>query len=336
MPTFNGKEVDYISSRLDTRAEFDPVNLPDNEGKQQRGVNPRGPFQIDSSIADMMFAADDRNREVVLPFLDGNDLARNGRPSRYIINFGNMTKAEAQSYPEPFRHVEKEVLPFREALKDKKEYKSLKDNWWQYEFLAKKIDEWFENNEVAFAKSRVASRWMFTKIDSGWVCGEATVIFFFEEAKDFAILQSALHEHWAKVFTSTLGSQGVRYTNICFKPFPFPRDASDESVEYANSVGNSYIQMRDDILKERECTYNELYRLLDDNSCTDGDITEFREQTIKLDKSVLSMYGWGDIDYTRKMQMDNDKSRFWAEEEVIEEVLGRLIELNRHQSQLIS
>ena len=128
----------------------------------------------------------------------------------------------------------------------------------------------------------------------------------------------------------------MRYTNICFKPFPFPRDASDESVEYANSVGNSYIQMRDDILKERECTYNELYRLLDDNSCTDGDITEFREQTIKLDKSVLSMYGWGDIDYTRKMQMDNDKSRFWAEEEVIEEVLGRLIELNRHQSQLIS
>ena len=249
MPTFNGKEVDYISSRLDTRAEFDTVNLPGNEGKQQRGANPRGPFQIDRDRARTMFAANDRNREVVLPFLDGKDLARDGRPSRYIINFGNMTKAEAQSYQDPFRHVERKVLPFREALKDKKEYKSLKDNWWHYEFLAKRIGEWFEDNEIAFAKSRVASRWMFTKIDSGWVCGEATVIFFFEEAKDFAILQSALHEHWAKVYTSTLGAQGLRYTNVCFKPFPFPQDASDESVEYANSVGHRYMEMRDDILE---------------------------------------------------------------------------------------
>jgi hypothetical protein len=136
------------------------------------------------------------------------------------------------------------------------------------------------------------------------------------------------------VFGSTLGKVGHRYINACFDPFPFPQDPSEEARTHANEIGERYLHMRQQLFEKRKCTFNDLQVTLDDDSCMDEDIQEYRQLTTELDKSVLAMYGWSDVDYCREMQINGEESKFWPKEEVIEEVLIRLIELNRRLTQV--
>jgi hypothetical protein len=325
----NGKKVERISSRLDLRPEY---NLGDIDGrweKRQRGVNPRGKFQIkEEGVAEEFIVNDERNARVVVPFLSGDDINKKGLSTSFIVNFADMSEADAREYDGPFTYVEGVVKPWRESLKNKKEYVRLKKYWWQFEFPAPKIRKWFGAHTTAFAKSRHATRWIIVRIESGSVCSEGTYVFFFEDGSDFAVLQSSIHEHWSRVLGSTLGSAGHRYTNVCFDPFPFPQDPSEEAIEQANLVGEKYMQMRQKLIKKRKCTFNDLQSSLDDANCKDKDILKYRQLTVELDESVLAMYGWEDIEYSRDMQIDGKESRFWPKEEVIELVLERLIELN--------
>lgn len=330
--SFNGADVNFISSRLDLRPEFDPVTLTQNTDKSQRGVNPRGPFQLDEEKAKQFLSLNTTYSEVIKPFLDGRDLTNTGVPSRYIIDFGSKSLSEAQEYSHVFQHVKDLVYPYRMGLKDKKEYVSLKEKWWQYEFTAQSIQKWFVNHNTAYAKGRVASNWIFTKISSGYVCGEATFIFFFEETDKFAVLQSSLHEHWCKVFTSTLGSSGLRYTNVCINPFPFPQNPSAESVQHARVIGEKYLAARDAMVANGR-TYNQIYQQIDDIESDDDSIVDLRKIIVELDKAVLDMYGWSDIQYNRECMKVGDKSRFWVDESTMEELLSRLILLNQELSQ---
>ena len=324
----NGKKVERISSRLDLRPEYHLGDIDGRWEKRQRGVNPRGKFQIkEKGVAEKFIVNDERNALVVVPFLSGDDINKKGLSTSFIVDFGDMSEADAREYDGPFTYVEGVVKPWRESLKNKKEYVRLKKYWWQFEFPAPKIRKWFGAHTTAFAKSRHAARWIIVRIESGSVCSEGTYVFFFEDGSDFAVLQSSIHEHWARVLGSTLGT-GHRYTNVCFDPFPFPQDPSEEAIEQANIVGEKYMQMRQQLIKKRKCTFNDLQSSLDDVNCKDKDIIKYRQLTVDLDKSVLAMYGWEDIEYSRDMQIDGEESRFWPREEVIELVLERLIELN--------
>jgi hypothetical protein len=327
--TLDGKEVERISSRLDLRPEYNLRYIPGNQEKRQRGVNPRGKFQIKKEKAKSFIEDDEKNKQVVVPFLSGDDINKDGLSSSFIVNFGEMEEGDASGYSAPFTYVKEHVKPKREKQKNKPEYIRLKEKWWQFEFFAGAISKWFETHPTAFAKSRHATRWIIARIEAGSVCSEGTYVFFFEDASDFAVLQSSLHEHWGRVFGSTLGKVGHRYINACFDPFPFPQDPSEEARTHANEIGERYLHMRQQLIEKRKCTFNDLQSTLDDANCKDKDILKYRQLTVDLDKSVLAMYGWSDVDYCREMQINGEESKFWPKEEVIEEVLIRLIALNK-------
>lgn len=327
--TLDGKVVERISSRLDMRPEYNFSDILSNQEKRQRGVNPRGKFQIKEEKAKNFIEDDEKNIQVVVPFLSGDDINKDGLSSSFIVNFGEMEEVDASGYSAPFTYVEEHVKPKREKQKNKPEYNRLKEKWWQFEFFAGAISKWFETHPTAFAKSRHATRWIIARIKAGSVCSEGTYVFFFEDASDFAVLQSSLHEHWGRVFGSTLGKKGHRYTNACFDPFPFPQDPSEEARTHAKEIGEQYLHIRQQLIEKRKCTFNDLQSTLDDDSCMDEDIQEYRQLTTDLDKSVLAMYGWSDVDYCREMQINGEESKFWPKEEVIEEALSRLIALNK-------
>ena len=46
-----------------------------------------------------MIEADPINREVLFPYMIGRDLVEDGRPSRWIIDFGQRDMTEAMRYP---------------------------------------------------------------------------------------------------------------------------------------------------------------------------------------------------------------------------------------------
>ena len=55
------------------------------------------------------------------------------------------------------------------------------------------------------------------------------VVFAFEQALAFCVLQSRPHEVWARFFASSM-KDDLRYTpSDCFETFPFPRELRDRS-----------------------------------------------------------------------------------------------------------
>ena len=78
-------------------------------------------MEPDSALA--MLERNPRNKEVLFPYLNGQDL--NSRvdcsASRWVINFHDWNESKARTYPDLFEHVERLVKPEREKSSDKKQ-----------------------------------------------------------------------------------------------------------------------------------------------------------------------------------------------------------------------
>ena len=79
-----------ISSRLNLRPDEDPVKIQANKTISQRGVNPRGPFQITSEQYDIFVKSNAANSDILKPWLSGDDINAQGKPTKFIIDANNL------------------------------------------------------------------------------------------------------------------------------------------------------------------------------------------------------------------------------------------------------
>ena len=83
-------------------------------------------------IAEMerLIAQNPKNQERIFPYIGGSEV--NSSPThahhRYVINFGEMSEAEARQWPDLMAIVEEKVKPNRQKLK---RY-AYRERWWQY------------------------------------------------------------------------------------------------------------------------------------------------------------------------------------------------------------
>ncbi|NDC37792.1 MAG: restriction endonuclease, partial [Proteobacteria bacterium] len=134
------KPVAGITSYLTPpgRLSGKPLPLPENEGKSFQGSIVLGMgFVLEPEEAQELIKKNPRNRDVLFPYLNGDDL--NSRPdqsaSRWVINFHDWPIERAMEYPEVFRIIEERVKPERQRLKDDGTYalrKPLPQKWWIY------------------------------------------------------------------------------------------------------------------------------------------------------------------------------------------------------------
>ncbi|MGW4502590.1 Eco57I restriction-modification methylase domain-containing protein [Micromonospora sp. NPDC004336] len=99
--------------------QHDPEQLTENTGGCFLGCKLRGTgFIIDPTTAAAWMERDPRYKEVLFPYLSGDDVNSEPdlTPPRWAIDFGERSEAEAAQYELPFRHVEKHVRPYRETL----------------------------------------------------------------------------------------------------------------------------------------------------------------------------------------------------------------------------
>ena len=243
-----------ISSRLNLRPDNDPVKIEENKNVSQRGVNPRGPFQISMEMHRDLINNSTANNEVLKPWLSGDDINAQGVPTKFIVDVNHLELKDLDRYPTVRDYLLENVKVKRDELNPAKpEYSLLREKWWRWEFAAPTIQAWFNDHELIFAKSRHATRWIIGQIDKGPVLSEGTVAFFFDDHAMFAVLQSFLHEDWSREFGSTLGSAGHRYTNNCIDTYPFPIEPTDEALEFARKQSQDYLRLRESVCKALEC-----------------------------------------------------------------------------------
>jgi hypothetical protein len=223
-------EVPAINSRLRAGAErSDPVPLLANTGKSYQGSIVLGMgFVVTSHEREALIKRNKKNGERIFPYLGGEEI--NSHPTqdfdRYVINFGDMALEEASRWPDLLTIVRDKVKPERDQLNDNADGRRRRQYWWQFGRATPALEAALAPLDRCLAVSRHSKHLMFAFQNSRRVFSEATYVFPLPQAGHFAVLQSRVHEPWARLLSSTMKAD-LRYSaSDCFETFPFPSEVA--------------------------------------------------------------------------------------------------------------
>ncbi len=330
--TLEEKPVESITSYLvkPGAMQGDPHHLAANAGKSFIGSYVLGlGFVMQPDEAQALIDKNPRNRDVLFPYLIGQDL--NSRPdqspSRWVINFHDWPSGKAETYPDCIDIVREKVKPEREKLIGRNPIGTKRGkNWWLYAADAKTLYATVEGMKWTLVRSRVSNINSIAFVPTGIVYSEATVVFASENYDFFVLLQSAMHTEWLTAYASSMRTD-VRYTpSDCFETFPFPSD-----IFGLEDIGERYYAHRQGVMESRREGLTKTYNRFHDSDESAEDIERLRELHVEMDRAVAAAYGWGDLDLAHGFHETKQGVRFTIGEEARREVLDRLLLLNHER-----
>ena len=348
----DGASVDNITAFLFHRGgHADPARLAANAGKSFQGSIVLGMgFTFDdtdrkgvaSSLADMqrLIDSDPRNREAIFPYIGGEEV--NTSPThahhRYVINFGGRSEDECwRWWPQLMAIVEHRVKP--ERAKVNRQVR--RERWWQFGDRQPALYSTVAGLKRVLVISRIGNAFAFSFLPNEMIFNEKAVIFPFANAAPFAVLQSRVHEVWARFFSSTL-KDDLQYTpSNCFETFPFP--GNWETHPILETVGQRCYEYRATLMLDNDEGMTRTYNRFHDIYENDPRIVELRELHAAMDRAVLDAYGWTDIPTDCEFLLDYDIDeatwgrkkkpyRYRWPDTVRDEVLVRLIALSAERA----
>lgn len=334
---FDGKEVEAINSRLRPKPERpDPVKLAENAGKSFVGAYVLGMgFVLTPEEREALVAKDPRNDERIFPYLGGREVNSNPDQGfeRYVINFGDMSLAEAEAWPELLAIVRERVKPERDRLKDNADGRRRKKYWWQYGRYTPALFRALRTVERCVVTARVSKNVMFSFQPADRLLSEQIFVFPVDSAAFMACLQSRAHVNWAWMHSSTMRNAGIRYSATdCFENFPFPAGYAENAE--LEALGERLHTERRAWTMAQGKGLTQLYNALKDPQEHDPEIAALRELHLEVDRAVLRAYGWSDIavppfvEYAADDESDEALATRNAQDAFRDEVMDRLYALN--------
>ena len=112
----------------------------------------------------------------------------------------------------------------------------------------------------------------------------------------FTVLQSRIHEPWARLLSSSMKND-LRYAaSDCFETFPFPEPDPRSVVPALETIGEKLHEVRATFMVETDQGLTQTYNLLKDPDCQDPAIQHLRKLHEAMDRAVLDAYGWTDLE----------------------------------------
>ncbi len=353
----SGGGVASITSFLAARGRVEgtPVRLRSNEKKSFQGSIVLGMgFVMTPEQAAALIAKDGKNRDVLSPYLNGEDL--NSRcdqsPSRWVINFrawpldrtaegtwegasddeiknwlrsgrvpADYPESVAADYPDCFEIVERLVKPER-AKNNRAVYR---DRWWHYGEKRPELYATISGLQRILALSIVTHHVGFAFVPAGIVFAHRLALFPLDRSGHLALMQSSLHESWAREYSSQLETRLNYSPTDCLETFPFP-----PSFDSLDEIGRHYEEHRCSIMLTRREGLTKTYNRLHDPTPKPADIVRLRELQIEMDRAVAAAYSWSDLALDHGFHETKQGIRFTVSPAARQEILDRLLELN-HQ-----
>jgi methylase of polypeptide subunit release factors len=319
--------VQRISTLLEPAGRVDgtPVRLAENAKIAFIGCLVLGMgYVLEPEEAAAWIEQDPRNKEVLFPYLNGEDL--NSRPdtspSRWVIDFNDRSEIQAKLFRLPYERVQERVLP--ERLKNNR--KVYRDYWWQFgEKLPAMRQAIRELNEVLVI-ALVSKTVMPVRVPTGQVFSHMLGVFATNSFANQTVLSSSLHQTWAIKYGSGMRND-PRYTpSDVFQTFPRP-----DPTEWLDTIGRTLDGERREIMARRGLGLTKLYNLVNDPRTTDSvdaDVARMREIHVELDHAVMDAYGWGDVPLDHGFHTYRQMQRWTVSPEARVEMLDRLLEEN--------
>lgn len=302
-------------------------------------VNGKG-FVIDRTLREQWIREDQKNARVIYPYLDGEDLNSDPhlQPQRFVICFEEWPAEEARNWREPFRHLENTTRIERAHNARPR----VRDKWWQFEHYRPELYETVRSRNRVLACSAV-SKWLsFVWCPTNIIFSHKLALFALKGDSAFAVLQSRVHEVFARFFSSTLEDRLNYSTSDSFLTFPFPTNY--ELSDPLSECGKQYYEFRSELMKKEGQGLTELYNRFHDPEDISPDVSKLRALQSSMDQSVLGSYGWNDIlpkcDFFVDYEEGEDEGEArrnkpwryrWIDEDR-DEVLARLLTLNKQRA----
>ena len=318
----NGEKVTLINSDLTSAIDLSHAcELQENLNISFQGVVLRGSFNISTQEARRLLAEGGNpngrpDSEVIRQRRTGQDIV--SKPSDpYVIDFGvNMSLEDASQYVAPFEYIKQHVYPERQTANQA----AARDKWWIHWNPRIQMRNALVNLRRYIATPRVGKHRIFVWLDSNILPDAQLVVFAEENDYFFGVLQSKLHELWARRKGTQLrdAESAFRYTSTTtFETFPFPwppgkEPGDDPKVKAIAQAVRELVAKRDAWLNPAGLSDKDLQKRTLTN-LYNARPTWLDLAHKKLDAAVFAAYGWPDT--------LSD-----------EEILGRLLALNLERS----
>jgi len=349
----DGKAVRRISAYLlEGTQDSPPPQLANNKNRSFSGATIYGyDFILTPEEVTDLVSLNPRNAERIMPYLGGEEINSDPKSCfyRYVINFGTMSLEEAGRWPELLSIVEVRVKPERDAKTNNAIALRQKQYWWRFRSDTPFLKEAVASLSRCLAASRISSNLAFSFQPTHFLFSDGTNVFAIETWAGFSVLQSRPHELWARFLGSSM-KDDLRYgPSDCFETFPFPMNfETDPSLEAA---GQAYYDFRAALMVRNNEGLTKTYNRFHDPDERSPDILKLRELHAAMDRAVLDAYGWTDLKPTCEFLLDyqededdedeagrkkSKKKKPWRyrwPDDFRDEVLARLLELNRQRAE---
>jgi hypothetical protein len=242
------------------------------------------------------------HREILFPYLTGEDLLNAGRPTRWIIDFGQMELFQAMKFRTAFEHAREKIMPavLEKAARERAETgrdigprQNHAKTWWQFWRPRPEVIALLATLPRYIVCSRVTKRPIFEFISPAIHPNEAVVAFTFSDDYSFGILQSGVHWEWFKARCSTMKAD-YRYTSdTVFDTFPWPQSPTFAQVKAVAEAAVSLRALRRETMAANGWSLRDLYRTLE----TPG-TNRLRDAQAALDSAVRAAYGMKETEDT--------------------------------------
>lgn len=324
----NDKQADSISEYLTAQQLQKPRTLAANLSLCFQGSIPNAPglFLTIDEAAELLRRSP-LEHEVVRPFLDDINSNPEMRAKRWCIFFGSMSLQEASKYPLSFKRCEQLVKP----VKEKKGGASAK-YWWRFYRYSPELQEALSQCRYVFVTSLLTKYLCFSRVPSDFVFTNKLAVVATDDWRVIAVLQSSIHEAWARQFSTTMKTDLTYTPTDCFETFPFPAPLVDSLKDVGAAWHNL---LRDEMKEHGEGLTDYLNRFHDEQQRTDR-LRQLRLRLRSLDQAVVAAYGWTDIDLGHGFHETKQGTRFTISETARRAILQRLLKLNheRHEEEL--
>lgn len=351
----DGQSVETINAYFENSQDAGPPELlPENADRVLQGAIFLGDgFLLTHEEADQLRAANPRNGEVIFSLINGQEINNqpDQKPGRSIINFRIWPIERAQQYPEPFSIIESSVKPER-AKNNRAVYR---DKWWQYAEPRPKLIRTLEGTTRCFCAARVTKYLNFSASPTNYVVTDTIYTFTTDRWDLYAVVQSTIHEVWARKYSGALETR-LRYSpSDCFETFAFPGGQWQTANPQLAEIGERYHEHRRTLLLRLWLGLTDIYNLFHDRDLTPTEVArvskkpseadsgyagilQLRSLHRQLDEAVLAAYGWtGQVALGHDFQEvetlpENDRVRYTISSSARKELLSRLLALNHQRS----
>ena len=292
----DNQKVERITSYLDDSEELgDPYKLNQNKNKSFQGSIVLGKgFVLEPKEAQQLISQNPKNKNVIFPYLNGQDLNSNPdqSPSRWVINFFDWEEEYCRrEYTDCFEIVEQLVKPERMKVKRK----IRRERWWQFAERASKLYKSIAKLNKVLSIAQTGKTASVAFVSSDCVFSMMTIVFISDSFFYYVLLSSSLHEFWAWKHCSTMGSSTLRYTpSSAFETFPFPQNLSTETETELKQIGETYHEFRRQFMLKMQLgltkMYNQFHNPQLSSEIANSEIKNRKELQKKFGKETVNLW----------------------------------------------